>query len=108
MPSKAHHEIRYDSNSYIPPDDYAELLDVVLYHLNKNFLDTYRFWHLGAPHRARRMSSAIYALKIVPLQTQLDVNANILKGLELFGYFVAVIYAKHWLKAPFLKITKTY
>ena len=33
-------------------------------------------------------------------QTQLDVDAKILKSLELFGYFVAVIYAKHWFKAP--------
>ena len=28
------------------------------------------------------------------------MDAKILKGLELFGYFVAVIYAKHWFKAP--------
>ena len=46
------------------------------------------------------MSSAIYAHKMLLLQTQLDVDAKILKGLKLFGYFVAVIYAKHWFKAP--------
>ena len=34
------------------------------------------------------------------LQTQLDVNAKILKGLELCGYFVAAIYTKHWFEAP--------
>ena len=27
------------------------------------------------------------------------MDARILKGLELFGYFFAVIYAKHWFKA---------
>ena len=32
---KALHEIRYDSNSYIPRNDCAELLDI-LYYLNKN------------------------------------------------------------------------
>ena len=42
------------------------------------------------------MSSAIYALKKLLLQTQLDVNSKILIGLELLGYFVA----KHWFKAP--------
>ena len=46
------------------------------------------------------MSSAIYAPKILLLQTQLNVDAKILKGLELFVYFVAVIYARHWFKAP--------
>ena len=40
------------------------------------------------------MSSAIYALKMLLLQTQLDVNAKI--PIELLGYFVA----KHWFKAP--------
>ena len=28
------------------------------------------------------------------------MDAKILKVLELFGYFVAVIYAKHWFKVP--------
>ena len=28
------------------------------------------------------------------------MNAKIVKGLELLGYFVAFIYAKHWFKAP--------
>ena len=46
------------------------------------------------------MSSGIYALRMLLLQTQLDVVAKILKGLQLFGYFVAVIYAKHWFEAP--------
>ena len=34
------------------------------------------------------------------LQTQHDVDAKILKSLELFVYFVAVIYAKHRFKTP--------
>ena len=28
------------------------------------------------------------------------MNAKILRDLELFGHFVAVIYTKHWFKAP--------
>ena len=34
------------------------------------------------------------------LQTQLDIDPEILKPLELFGYFVAVIYAPSWFRAP--------
>ena len=34
------------------------------------------------------------------LQDQLDLEPNILKGLKLFGYFVAVIYAQSWFQAP--------
>ena len=46
------------------------------------------------------MSSAIFALKMLLLQTQLNEDAKILKGLELYGYFVAFLFAKHWFKTP--------
>ena len=46
------------------------------------------------------MSSAIYAHKMLLLQTQLDVDAEILQDLEPFDYFVADIYEKHRFKAP--------
>ena len=46
------------------------------------------------------MSSAIYALKMLLLRNQLYVDAKIFTVLELFNYFAAVIYAKHWFKAP--------
>ena len=35
-----------------------------------------------------------FLLQHMLLQTQLDEDAKILKGLELFGYFVADIYAR--------------
>ena len=44
------------------------------------------------------MSSAMYALEMLLLQTQLDVDAKILKGLKHCGYFV--VYTKHWFKSP--------
>ena len=34
------------------------------------------------------------------LQAQLDIDPEILQPLELFGYFVAVIYAPSWFRAP--------
>ena len=46
------------------------------------------------------MSSAIYALTMLLLHTQLDVDAKILKGLQRLGYFVAVIDTNHWFEAP--------
>ena len=45
------------------------------------------------------MSSAIHALKVLQLQTQLDVDAKILNELEMFGYFVDAIYAKRCFEA---------
>ena len=45
------------------------------------------------------MSSVIYVFTMLLLETQLDGNAKILKGLELFGYFFAAIYANPWFKA---------
>ena len=38
-------------------------------------------------------------LKILLLQTQLDIDPEILKLLELLGYFVAVIYTPSWFRA---------
>ena len=73
-------------------------MGLVFYCLINNSFGTYRFQRPGAQHRARWMSSAIYALKMLLLQTQHYVDAKILK--ELFGCFVAAIDAKHWFKAP--------
>ena len=42
----------------------------------------------------------LYTLKMLLLQTQLDIDPEILKPLELFDYFVAVIYAPSWFRAP--------
>ena len=46
------------------------------------------------------MSSAIYTLKMLLPQTQLDFDPEILKSLELCGYSVAVIYSPSWIRAP--------
>ena len=45
------------------------------------------------------MSSATYTLKMLLLQTQLDIDSEIFKPLELFGYFVALIYVPSWFRA---------
>jgi len=94
------HDVKYDTDSYIPRDDYAELLDLVLFYLKKESFDTFRFKQPGSQHRARWMSSAIYTMKMLLLQTQLKLGPKLLYSLQLFGYFVAVIYAPSWFKAP--------
>jgi len=97
---KTLYELKYDIESYIPRDDYAEFLDLVLFYLKKDSFDKFRFRQPGTQHRARWMSSAIYTMKMLLLQTQLELDPETLKSLELFGYFVAVIYAPSWFKAP--------
>ena len=92
-------EIKRDTDSYIPPDDYAELMDLVIFYLKKDLFNSFRLRQPGTQHRARWMSSAIYTLKMLLLQTQLDLDPEILKSLELFGYFVAVMYTPSWFRA---------
>ena len=60
---KTLHKIKYDNASYVPRDDYAEYLDIVIFYLKKDSFGTFCFRQPGAQHRARWMSSAIYTLK---------------------------------------------
>ena len=83
---KTLHKIKYDNASCVPRDDYAEFLDLVIFYLKKDSLGTFRLRRPGAQHRARWISSATYTLKMLLLQTQLDIDPEILKPLELFGY----------------------
>ena len=46
------------------------------------------------------MSSAIYSLKIVLLQSQLDIDCEKLKRLKQFADFVACYYAPNWFRCP--------
>ena len=96
---KTLHKIKHDNALYVSRNDYAEFLDLVILYLKKDSFGTFRFRQPGAQYRARWMSSAVYTLKML-LQTKLDIDPKILKPLELFGYFVAVIYAPSCFRAP--------
>ena len=73
---------------------------LLFFYFKKDSFGTFRFRQPGTQHRVRWMSSAIYTLKMLLLQTQLDIDLQILKSSELFSYFVAVIYASSWFRAP--------
>ena len=74
-----------DEDSYIPRDDYAELLNLSLYYINKSAFPNFVFRRPGAQHRARWMSSAIYTLKMLLLQDQLDLDELVLNQLQQLG-----------------------
>ena len=58
------------------------MLNLVLFYLKKDSFEG--FWQPGAQHKARWMSSAIYTVKMLLLQTPLDLDPHILRSLELF------------------------
>ena len=64
---KSLNEVKCGTGSYIPRDDYAEFLDLVIFYLKKDSFNTFRFRQLGTQHRARWMSSAIHTLKMLLL-----------------------------------------
>ena len=66
---------------------------------NSKGLVTLRF---GAQeqHRARWMSTPIYAFKMYLRRSQLDVDATLVNGLRRFCNFVSIFYAPYWLQCP--------
>lgn len=89
-----------DENAYIPRDDYAEMLKLCIFYLNRGSFPDFSFRRPGAQHRARWMSAPIYALKMLLLQEQLDIEPEVLDGLQRFGQFVAIFYAPYWFECP--------
>ena len=51
-------------------------------------------------HRARWMSTPIYAFKMYLRRSQLDVDATLVNGLRRFCNFVSIFYAPYWLQCP--------
>ena len=62
-------KIQSSEESYIPRDDYEELLKLCLLYLERDSIDNFSFRRPRAHHRARWMSSAVNSLKIVLLQS---------------------------------------
>ena len=52
----------------------------------------------GCRHRARWMSTPIYAFKMYLLRSQLDVDATLVNGLRRFCNFVSIFHAPCWLQ----------
>lgn len=85
---------------YLPRDDYEELIKLCLIYVEKKSVNNFTFRRPGAHHRARWMSSAIYTLKMLLLQSQLDIDGETLMKLKLYGDFVACYYAPNWFRCP--------
>ena len=88
-----------DETSYCPRDDYKGQLQLFLYYIDKTTFSKFTFRRSGPHHRARWMSSAICALKMLLLQNQLELD-EFFQKLQVFGDFVACFYVPNWLRAP--------
>lgn len=84
-----------------PREDYLELLRLCLVFLGGNSLKMdFQFRTPGAMHHARWMSKAIYSLKMVLFEGQMELTAKEKRGLKELALFVSLIYGRFWHEAP--------
>lgn len=91
-----------DSSSYIPRDDYRELIDLTLIILGVPN-PTYKLKVPGGLHNARWMCKVIYAFKIYLLRKQMRMTHDFYKQLEDFCLFISLRYVKQWMCCPLLR-----
>lgn len=85
--------------TYIPRDDYKELMElclVVLGHPLKN----YTFRAPGATHHARWMSKIIYSFKIFLFRNQFSLSEEEKSNFKEMSLFAGLIYVKAWIQCP--------
>jgi hypothetical protein len=82
-----------------PREDYEELLRLSLLFLGGWSESDFKFRAPGALHQARWMAKAIYALKIVLFNNQLEMTVQELKGMRKVAYFISLIYVRFWHEA---------
>ena len=73
-----------DCSTYLPRDDYEELLKLSLFYLDKTCFDKFVFRRPGTQYHARWMSAPFYAFKMYLLQSQLGLYSNTTKRLKRF------------------------
>ena len=84
-----------------PRDDYLELLRLCLVFLGGSSLKMdFQFRAPGAMHHARWMSKAIYSLKMMLFEGQMELTAKEKRGLKELALFVSLIYGRFWHEAP--------
>ena len=71
-----------------------------MFYLEQQSVSNFAFWRTGTQHRARWMSTPIYAFKMYLRRSQLDVDATLVNGLRRFCNFVSIFYAPYWLQCP--------
>ncbi|KAJ6642887.1 hypothetical protein Bhyg_07843 [Pseudolycoriella hygida] len=95
-------QILSDNSTYIPRDDYRELIDLTLIILgveNKS----YKVRTPGALHHARWMCKVIYAFKMYLFRKQLQLDYQLQQSLEEFCIFCSLLYVRYWLLCPSLR-----
>ena len=71
-----------------------------MFYLEQQSVSNFAFRRPGTQHRARWMSTPIYAFKMYLRRSQLDVDATLVNGLRRFCNFVSIFYAPYWLQCP--------
>ena len=82
-----------DESTCLPRGDFEELLKLSLLYLNGQDASEFAFRRPGAQHRARWMSTPIYAFKMYLLHSQLKLDAILRCRLKRFCDFVSIFYA---------------
>jgi len=89
-----------------PRDDYKELLEITILFLGRTPGRSVHFMAPAAMHRARRMSKAIYAIKLWMFCSQFPLTKKEEKGLRDGRSFVVHVYLKAWFTT--LQLTSSY
>ncbi len=85
--------------TYIPRDDYKELMELCLLVLGHP-LDNYSFKAPGATHHARWMSKIIYSFKIFLFRNQFELSKEEKSNFKEMSLFAGLIYVKSWIECP--------
>jgi hypothetical protein len=92
-----------NETSYIPREDYKEMIELCLLVLGFPLPDDAKQYHFrlpGAYHMARWMAKVIYCMKIYLFRNQFKLTAHEMKSLSEFCMFAAHIYVPAWIACP--------
>jgi hypothetical protein len=91
-----------DDNTYLPRDDYQELIELCLLVLGRSTsTDREHHFHTpGAYHMARWMSKVIYCMKIYLFRQQFTMTKREINSLTEFCLFAAHVYVPAWVACP--------
>lgn len=90
-------------SSYIPREDYREMIELCLLVLGFPLPDDTKQYHFrlpGAYHMARWMAKVIYCMKIYLFRSEFKMTASERKNLTEFCIFAAHVYVPAWIACP--------
>jgi hypothetical protein len=92
-----------DDSSYLPREDYREMIELCLLVLGFPLPDEDKRYHFrlpGAYHMARWMGKVIYCMKIYLFRNEFKMTASEEKNLTEFCIFVVHVYVPAWVACP--------